>query len=149
MAAASVNFDTELLATGGRNTGIEVPEELVAALGAGKRPPVLVRVNDYEYRSTIAPMGGRFLIPFSADKRAETGLAAGDPIRVVLVHDDAPRSVEVPEDLAAALAGAGARAAFDALSPSKRKAHVTSVESAKAAPTRERRIAAVLAALAG
>lgn len=134
----------------GTNTGIEVPPEVVEALGAGRRAPVVVTVNGYTYRSTIGVMGGRHLIPFSADKRRETGLAGGDPIDVVLEVDTAPRVVEVPADLAAALdAAPGAREAFDALSPSARKAHVTAVEGAKAAETRARRVAAVVDKLVG
>lgn len=132
----------------GNNTGIEVPEDVVEALGAGKRPPVNVTVNGYAYRSTIAPMGGQYLIPFSSDKRKATGIGGGDAIEVELTLDTAPRTVEPPEDLAAALAASpGAAEAFAALSPSRQKAHVTSVESAKAQETRERRIAKAVAEL--
>ena len=115
--------------------------------GGGKRPAVNVTVNGYAYRSTVASMGGRYLIPFSSDKRAETGLRGGDPITVELTLDTEPRTVEVPPDLAAALADAGAREAFDKLAPSHQKAHVTSVEEAKAAETRARRISAVVSKL--
>lgn len=132
----------------GNNTGIEVLEDVVEALGAGKRPPVNVSVNGYAYRSTIAPMGGQYLIPFSADKRKETGIGGGDAIEVELTLDTEPRTVEPPEDLAAALAAApGAAEAFAALSPSRRKAHVTSIEGAKADETRQRRIAKTVAEL--
>lgn len=132
----------------GNNTGIPVPEDVVERLGGGKRPAVNVTVNGYSYRSTIAPMGGRFLIPFSSDKRAATGIVGGDRLDVVLTLDPEPRTVEPPADFAAALdAAPGARAAFDALSPSRQKAHVVSIEGAKAAETRERRIAAAIASL--
>lgn len=141
-----MRFETTLFLSG-NNTGIEVPPEVVDGLGGGRRAAVDVVVNGFAYKSTIAVMGGRFLIPFSSDKRAATGLAGGDPIVVELTLDTAPRTVEVPEDLAAALAEAGLRDAFDALAPSHRKAHVTSVEGAKAAETRGRRIAAVVAKL--
>ena len=141
-----MRFDTTLSQMG-NNSGIEVPPEVVEELGGGKRAAVTVDVNGYVYASTIGVMGGRFLIPFSADKRAATGLSGGDPISVDLILDTAPRTVEVPEDLASALAESGVREAFDALSPSARKAHVTQVESAKAAETRARRVAAVVAKL--
>lgn len=131
----------------GNNTGIEVPAELIEQLGGGKRPAVVVTVNGFEYRSTVGVMGGRFLVPFSSDKRASTGIQGGDAITVDLVLDDAPRTVEVPADLAEALEAAGLRPAFDALSPSARKAHATAVEGAKAADTRQRRIEGVLAKL--
>jgi hypothetical protein len=111
----------------GNNTGIEVPADVVDALGAGKRPPVVVNVNGYEYRSTIAPMGGRFLVPFSAERRNESGIAGGDAIEVELAVDTAPRVVEVPDDLKAALAGApAALAAWAKLSYSHQKAHTHS-----------------------
>ena len=134
----------------GNNTGIEVPPEVVESFGAGKRPPVVVTVNGFEYRSTIAPMGGMFLIPFSSDKRAATGIRGGDPIVVDLELDTAPRTVDVPDDLAAALdAKPGAREAWERLSPSHKKAHVTAIEGAKAAETRQRRIAKAIEALTG
>jgi len=134
-----MRFETTLSQIG-NNTGIEVPAEVVEALGGGRRAAVVVDVNGYVYPSTLAVMGGRQLIPFSADKRAATGLSGGDPIVVELQLDTAPRTVEVPDDLAAALDAAGARAAFDALAPSARKAHVANVEGAKTADTRARRI---------
>jgi hypothetical protein len=133
----------------GNNTGIEVPPEIVEALGGGKRAAVAVTVNGFSYRSTIGVMGGRSLIPFSSDKRAETGIGGGDAITVDLELDTAPRTVELPADLAAALDDGGVRAEFDALAPSARKAHVTNVEGAKAAETRSRRIAAIVGTLGG
>ncbi|MBD8479669.1 YdeI/OmpD-associated family protein [Microbacterium sp. CFBP 8794] len=134
-----MRFETTLSQIG-NNTGIEVPAEVVEALGGGRRAAVVVDVNGYVYPSTLAVMGGLQLIPFSADKRAATGLSGGDPIVVELRLDTAPRTVEVPDDLAAALDAAGARAAFDALAPSARKAHVANVEGARTADTRARRI---------
>lgn len=139
-------FETTLLQMG-NNTGIEVPTEVVEELGGGKRAAVIVDVNGYVFSSTLGAMAGKTLIPFSADKRAATGLSGGDAITVDLKLDTAPRTVEVPDDLAAALAEAGVRAAFDALAPSARKAHVTNVDGAKAAETRARRIEAIVAKL--
>lgn len=143
-----MRFETTMAQTG-NNTGIPVPEDVIGALGGGKRPAVAVTVNGYSYRSTVAPMGGQYLISFSADRRRATGIAGGDPIVVDIELDTAPRTVDVPTDLGAALADAGVRAAFDALAPSHRKAHVTAVEAAKTPATRERRIAAVVTKLEG
>ncbi len=120
---------------------------MIEALGGGKRAAVVVDVDGYVFSSTIGAMGGRSLIPFSADKRRATGPSGGEAITVELTLDAAPRTVEVPDDLAAALAEAGARSAFDALAPSARKAHVVKVESAKAADTRARRVAAIVSTL--
>ncbi|MXS74495.1 hypothetical protein CSIV_16935 [Microbacterium sp. CSI-V] len=141
-----MRFETTLLQMG-NNTGIEVPPEVVEGLGGGKRAAVTVDVNGYVYSSTMAVMGGRQLIPFSADKRKATGLAGGDAITVELTLDTAERTVELPDDLAGALAEAGVRAAFDALAPSTRKAHAGSVAEAKAPETRARRIGKIVAAL--
>ena len=141
-------FTTQMLLMG-NNTGIEVPAEVVEALGSGCKPAVVVTVNGYEYRSTVAVMGGRNLIPFSSDKRAATGIGGGDAIEVVLKLDTEPRTVMVPDDLAAALAVAGLTGAFEKVAPSQKKAHVLSVESAKAPETRQRRIDAIVAKVGG
>lgn len=139
-----MRFETTLLLVG-NNTGIDVPPAVLDDLGGGKRPLVNVTVNDsYSYRSAVAPMGGRYLIAFSSDKRAATGLKGGETITVELTLDTEPRTVEVPDDLAAALSAAGLREAFDRISPSQQKAHVTSVDGAKTAETRARRVAAVV-----
>lgn len=144
-----MRFSTTMFQTG-NNTGIPVPEEVIEALGGGKRPPVNVTVNGYEYRSTVAPMGGRYLIAFSSDKRAATGVQGGDAIEVELTLDTEPRVTEVPADLAAALAASTeAQAAFDKLSPSAKKAHVVNVESAKTDATRQRRVESIVAKLGG
>src|ERR1700710_1915867 len=90
--AGQVKFSTTMFQDG-NNTGVEVPADVVAALGAGKRPAVVVNVNGYEYRSTVAPMGGRFLLPFSAARRQESGIKGGDAIDVELSLDKAPRTV--------------------------------------------------------
>jgi len=134
----------------GNNTGIEVPAEIVAALGAGKRPPVVVEVNGYQYRSTVAPMGGKYLLPFSAERRTESGIKGGDAIDVELTLDTAPRTVEIPDDLQAALdASPTAAAAWSKLSYTHQKEHVRSVLDAKKADTRTRRIDAAIAKLEG
>jgi hypothetical protein len=141
-------FSTTLLQAEGMNaTGIQVPDEAVAALGKGKRPAVKVTVNGYTYRSTVASMGGVFMIGFAAEHRAASGINAGDAIEVTLELDEAPRTVEVPADLAAALDAGGLRAAFDAAAPSKRKEFVRQVEDAKTEDTRQRRIAKIIAGL--
>ncbi len=132
----------------GNNTGIEVPPAVLEALGGGKRPAVVVSVNGYEYRSTVGVMQGLFLVPFSSDKRAATGIGGGDAITVELALDTAPREVEVPADLAAALASAGLTDGR-LLPVVLDEAHVVSVESAKAADTRARRVEAVITKLAG
>ena len=122
-------------------TGIEVPADVVAALGQSKRPKVTVTINGYSYPSTVGVMGGVSLIPVSADVRAKAGVAAGDEVDIDLVPDTAPRTVEVPADLAAALASVpAARQAFDKLSYSGQQRYVLGIEQAKTAETRRRRV---------
>jgi hypothetical protein len=138
--ASSATFETTVAATG-NNTGIVVPDEVIAQLSAGKRPAVVVDVNGYEYRSTVAVMGGKYMIGISAAVRQATGLAGGDPIRVTLTVADTPREVDVPPDFAEALAADQAAGAFFAtLSNSLQRYHVDNVTSAKTPETRQRRI---------
>ncbi len=137
---ASVTFDTTVAATG-NNTGIVVPDDLMERLGAGRRPAVVVNVNGYEYQSTVGVMGGRHMISISAAVRKDTGLKAGDEIHVVLRLAEKPREVTVPGDLAAALsADPAAQAFFAKLSSSLQRHHVDSINGAKTAQTRQRRI---------
>jgi hypothetical protein len=149
MAETSQTFRTTLSATGGNNVAIVVPEDVVTAFGRGKRVPVVVTIDgDYRYRNTIASMGGRFLISFNAETRKATGRGAGDEVDIRLDVDEAPRVVEVPDDLAAELArDDGAKAAWEKLSYSHQRAHAESITGAKAADTRARRVAKVLNAL--
>lgn len=129
-------------------TGLRVPAEVVAELGAGKRPRVTVSLNGHTYRSTVAAYGDLFMLPLSAEHRIAAGVKAGDMVEVTIALDLAPRTVEVPADLAKALAARpGAAEAFDALSYTHRKEHVRAVEEAKSPATRERRIARIVAAL--
>lgn len=135
----SATFETTVAAAG-NNTGIVVPPEVVEQLAAGQRPPVVVDVNGYEYRSTVAVMGGQHMIGISAAIRKETGLAGGDPIRVTLTVADTPREVVIPEDFAAALAAGDVRAFFDGLSNSLQRYHVDNVNGTTNPETRQRRI---------
>ena len=135
-----VTFETTL-SSNGNNTGIPVPEHVIEQLGHGKRPPVLVTVNGYQYRSTVAVMGGRHLIGVSSAVRAATGLRGGDPISVTLKVADTPRDVDVPADFAAAMEDrVPARQFFDGLSNSLQRYHVDNINAAKAPETRQRRI---------
>jgi hypothetical protein len=131
-------------------TGLPVPAEAVAAMGKGKKPPVVVTINGYSYRSTVAAYGDVFMLPLSAEHRQAAGVKAGDQVEVTIELDTAPRTVPVPDDLVTALAEKpGAAQAFDKLAPSMRKEYVRQVETAKALETRQRRIAAIVAKLGG
>jgi hypothetical protein len=128
--------------------GFAIPEDVVLALGKGKRPPVRVTINGYTYRSTVAPLGGRYLVGVSAENRTAAGVAGGQTHDIELELDDAPRAVELPAELAAALAAEpAARATFERLSPSNQGYHVSLVTGAKSDETRARRIEKSIAAL--
>ncbi len=141
-------FRTTLLQSG-NNVGIDIPEEVVAGFGAGKKPPVTVTIAGYTYRSTVAVMGGKYLVGVNAAHRFASGVKGGEEHDMTLELDAAPRTVEVPDDLSGALADAGVRAAFDGLAYSKRKEHVRTVIEAKKPETRRRRVAGILAQLGG
>ena len=143
-----MRFRATILLAGKTATGIRVPAEVVAALGPSRRPAVRVTIEGHAYRSTVAPMGGEFMLPVSAEHREAAGVAAGDEVDVDLELDTEPRVLEVPADLSAALDGdAGARRRFDGLSYSKKQRFVLPVEQAKTAETRQRRIAKAVEAL--
>jgi hypothetical protein len=129
-------------------TGIEVPQDVVTALGTGKRPPVRVSIGGHTYRTTVARMGGRFLVPLSAENRTAAGVAAGDEVDVDIEPDAEPREVQVPAELAEALARDDiARASFEAMSFTHRKEWARWVEEAKKPETRASRLAKTVESL--
>lgn len=136
-----MKFTTILQLHGKTATGMSVPASVVEKLGAGKRPPVVVTIKGFSFRTTVAPMGGQYMIGVNAENRAGAGVKAGDKLSVTVELDTAPREVEVPKYLADVFKRAGVRAAFDKLSYTHRKEHVRAIEDAKTDATRERRIA--------
>lgn len=137
-----MEFRSTVRLNGKTATGIEVPADVVETLGGGKRPPVTVTVGGHTYRTTIAPMGGRYMIPVSAENRAASGLSAGDEVAVEIALDIAPREMKAPDDLAVALrASPEAEAFFESLSFSHKRSYVDWIVSAKKAETRQRRVA--------
>jgi hypothetical protein len=134
---------------GGNNAGFVIPADVVDALGGGKRPKVVVTVNGYTYRTSIGSMGGRFLLGVNKAHRDASGLAAGDEVDLEVVLDEAPRTVEVPEDLAAALAGTPAYAeAWAGWSFTRQKEAARQLGEAKRPETRARRLDKIVAELA-
>jgi hypothetical protein len=128
--------------------GFAVPEDVVVSLGKGKRPPVNVTINGYTYRSTVAPMGGRYLVGVSAENRSAAGVRGGETHDIELTLDDQPREVDLPSDFAAALAAEPhAQRTFDALSPSNKGYHTALIAGAKTDDTRRRRIEKSIGAL--
>ncbi len=135
-------FETILIQAGKTATGIEVPPEIVSSLGSSKKPSVKVGLNGYHYRSTIAVMGGKFMIPVSAEHRLGAKVKGGDSITVSLELDTAPRILELPADLATALEqNLSAKSNFEKLSHSQKRLHTLSVEGTKNLETRAKRVA--------
>lgn len=129
----------------GNKTGIDVPEGIVNALGAGRRPPVVVTINGHSYRSSIAVMGGQNMIGVSAANRELTGASAGDTVDVDVELDIQPRVIDVPKDLAVALEAEPEAKAFYATLPySSQRRYVEPIADAKTDETRARRIAKVV-----
>lgn len=136
-----MRFRAELESNGRNAAGFEVPEAVVESLGGGGHPKVSVTVNGFTFRTSIAKLGGRFLLGVSTERRALAGVEAGQVLDVDVELDTAPREIEVPDDLAAALAAdAQAKKFWDTLSYSKQSWHVHQVTSAKKAETRAARV---------
>ena len=128
--------------------GLEVPPEVVEALGEGARPPVTITINGHRWKSRVAIMRGRHLLGLSKANRQAAGVATGDEVEVELELDTEPRVVVEPMDFARALDDdPAARAAFDSLTDSRKREHVRAIENAKKPETRRRRIEKAITAL--
>jgi hypothetical protein len=143
----AVTFRTQL-EQGGNAVGIVVPENIMAKLGPGKRYPVVVTIGDYSYRNTVGWYKGAFRVGVSAENRAAAGVAGGDEVDVTLELDDAPRVLELPEELSLTLRDAGVLDKFTALSYSKQRGFVEPWAAARTQETRDKNLAKMLAALA-
>lgn len=134
-------FSTTIEVQGKTATFFQVPLDVREVFGRA-RPPVRVTIGDHTYRSTIAVYGDRYFLPLNKANRTAAGVAGGETIEVEIEADDAPRTVEVPTELRAALDGdTTARAAFDALSYTHRREYAEWVAEAKREETRHRRAA--------
>jgi hypothetical protein len=143
-----MEFDSTLELDGKTATGITVPPEIIEALDAGRRPAVLVTINGHTFSTTVGSMKGAFKIPVSGERRRLVGLAAGDAVRVSVALDSAPSESEIPVDLAEALTSdQSAAESLTGLTPSQREGFILSIEGAKTAETRARRVEKAMAAL--
>jgi Uncharacterized protein conserved in bacteria len=138
--ANKIKFNT-IIFQQGNNTGIEVPEAVIEQLASGKRPAVHITLNGFSYRSTVGVMGGKYLVPLSAERRAAAGVKGGDQLEITLEPDTAPRVVDVPEELKKALSNnKKAEAFFNSLSYSGQLKYVLPISQAKTEETKQRRI---------
>ena len=137
-----------MLAAGKTAAGVEVPEKVVLGLGSTRRPLVKVTINGYTYRSAIAPMGGKYMLGVSNEVRRQTGVTPGDTIEIDVELDTTKRDVEVPPELAKALAkDARAKKYFESLSYSRKYALAAPIANGKTPETRERNLAKAMAEL--
>jgi hypothetical protein len=144
-----MKFKTKIVQTG-NNTGIEVSEKILDELGAGKKPLVIVTLNGYSYHSAVGKMGDKFMISLSAEHRKNANVKGGDPVEVSIDIDTSPRTVEIPADLKKAFdRNKIAKANFEKLAPSKKKAIVLSINDAKTEETKIKRIDKAIEQLLG
>ena len=134
-------FRVRLREAGGGGAVFDLPARAAAALGERKRPPVIVTIGDYTFRTTVAVYGGQPMIGVNKGHRAAAGIGVGDAFDVLVALDEEPRVVEVPTDLAQALAAGAAQVAFDKLSYTHRREYVEWIAEAKRPATRVRRVA--------
>lgn len=127
---------------------VKIPFDIREIFGK-TRPPVQVTINDHTYRSTVAVYGEEFYVPVRKSNAEAAGVVQGEPFDVRIEADDKPRTVDVPDDLAKALADAGVRKQWDQLSFTNQREHVEGIEGAKRPDTRTRRIARAVDAAAG
>ena len=130
------------------NPIFEVPGEVIGQLGGGKRPRVTVSLKGIQFRTTIAVYGGLFYLGVRRELRDAAQLEPGDVVDITVERDDQPRVVDVPDDLAQALArDPEASQVFESLSFTNRKEYVNWITSAKRTETRQRRLVEVPALL--
>jgi hypothetical protein len=137
---------TAVLVARGPAAAVVLDDDQVAAVGEGaKRFPVVATVNGYTWRTTVTRMGGEFLLGLNRQVREGAGAQAGDTVNVEVTLDDAPREVELPPALAAALQGdPAAKAAYDGMAYTHRKEYARWIAEAKREETRARRVAEAL-----
>src|SRR5215472_14478892 len=141
-SVGAIHFRAVLQARGPA-AAVVLDESQVAAVGEGaKRFPVAATVNGYTWRTSVARMGGEYLVGLNRQVREAAGVQAGDEAEVSIELDQAPREVEVPEALAAALAAdPQAAASFERMAFTHRKEYARWIAEAKRAETRQRRVA--------
>ena len=121
-------------------TAIKFPFDVEKVFGK-KRIPVCGTINKAPFRSTIFRMNGEFLMVINRNLRIAANAAAGDVVKVEIEPDAAPREVELPADLLAALnENLSAKENWEKLSYTHRKEFVEAIREAKKPETRTRRI---------
>ena len=133
----------------GPATAIELTDAQVVTLGGGKRAAVKVTIGKASAQLRLMVMGGKNLIGLSKASREQLGVEIGNTITATIDLDSVERTVDVPDDLAAALKKAKLRDAFDALAFTHRKEHIRAITDAKKPETRVKRVAATVEMVRG
>ncbi len=148
MANQKLKFSTVLLQAGKTATGIKIPDEIIEKFGAGKKPAIRVTINNFTYRSTVAVMGGAYMVGVNAENREGAKVKGGDKIDVTIELDTVERTIEVPGELQKALnKNSTAKKKFETLSYSGKKALIVPIANAKTVETRIRNIEKALGIL--
>lgn len=144
-----MNFRSTIRTSGKTAAGIPVPDKIIEALAAGRKPAVRVTVNGFTFRTTVGTVSGKYMIPISAERREAAGVDGGETVDVQIELDTAPRVLAVPPALKKLLAKNPAAARhFETLSYSGKQRYVLPIEQAKTEETRERRLTKAIADLA-
>lgn len=146
-----MKLTVDVIATGRTTATIILTQEQVDAIRGepGRaRVPLAITYRKQTFRTSVSVYRGEWMTVVNQEMR-DGGLEPGSFYTVDMAVDAAPRTVEVPDDLRAAISAAGLDASWDALAYTHRKEHVRSVEDAKKPETRARRVEAVVAKLAG
>jgi hypothetical protein len=119
---------------------LEVPFDVKEEFGRA-RPPVKVTVNGYAFRTTVSVYGGKYYLGVRKSHRDAAGVEVGDRVEITMALDDEPREVEIPPELAKALAkNKRAKARWEKLSYTHQKEHADAINDAKKPETKARRV---------
>jgi len=136
-----MKYRSTVVDAGKSSTGLLVDDGLVAQLGGSKQPNVMVTLSGHTFRSTVILRGVGLVIPLSPEHRESAGVSLGDEVDLVVVLDDDPKRVKLPDDFATALDEVPmARERFDLMSYANQLGHVQLIDGAKNPEARVRRI---------
>lgn len=142
-------FTVKLLGQAGSEVAaLKPPFDVVEVFQRKGRVPVKGTINGFPFRSSLMNMGEGHMMVVNAQMRAGAACKAGDVVKVVMELDEEKRSIEVPAYLKKIInSDAKAKEFWPKLSFTHQKEYVREIEGAKRPETREKRIAAMMAAL--
>jgi hypothetical protein len=145
----SHRFKAVLQEARGGGAGVLIPLDVAEAMGGRKQFRVVGTLNGVPLRSSTFPYEGEGLwLGVHKATREAAGAAFGDEVELAISRDDAPRVLELPPELEAALAAEPSlRDRFESLSFTRRRELAESIAKAKKPDTRAARVARALTAL--